>query len=120
MSWYAAHLIMVVRYKRGGQERFPVWENIVLIEASSVEEAFAKAEERAKQDEGDSRGTFTWAGEPAAWHFAGVRKLCTCVNPEERPGDGTEVSYLELELPSEAAVVELVEGKPVALLFEDR
>jgi hypothetical protein len=65
MTWYAAHIVMAVKFKRGEQNRFPVWENIVLISAESEEEAFAKAEERGRCEEGDDGGTFTWGDRPA-------------------------------------------------------
>jgi hypothetical protein len=66
MSWYTAHAIMFVRFKEGRQEHYPVWENVLLIRAASEEEAFTRACERAKQDEGDSNDTFTGkAGRPS-------------------------------------------------------
>jgi len=47
--------------------------------------------------------------------FAGVRKVVLCVDPDRRPGDGTEVSYTEMELRSEEAVRKLVAGEPLAV-----
>ena len=55
MSWFAAHIIMAVKLKGGDQSRFPVWENIVLIGASSVDEANTKAEQRGRQEQQASR-----------------------------------------------------------------
>ncbi len=72
-----------------------------------------------KQDEGDDDGTFRWAGKPAQWRFAGVRKLTLCEGPEKRPADGTEVSYTEMEVESEQALLKLLEGKPVAVRLRD-
>ena len=46
-TWYAAHLVLYVEKKTKSQRRFPVWENIVLIQANSEEEAIAKAEAQA-------------------------------------------------------------------------
>jgi len=43
-TWYSAHVIMFAEFKDGPQEHFPVWENVVLIEAESEESAFEKAE----------------------------------------------------------------------------
>ena len=60
MSWFAAHLIMSVKLKGKRQRRFPVWENIVVIEADSEEQAFRKAEHRGRLEEGDEDGSFTW------------------------------------------------------------
>jgi uncharacterized protein DUF4288 len=120
MSWFAAHLIMTVKLKGKRQRRFPVWENIVLIEADSKEQAFRKAEHRGRLDEGDDDGSFTWGGQPATWVFAGVRKLTQCEDFEARPSDGTEVTYLEFELDSQEAVNKLVEGRQVSLRSNER
>jgi hypothetical protein len=117
--WYAAHILMYVKRKNKPRGKIPVWENIVLIKADSEESAFAKAQERGKQDEGDDDGTFRWDGEPAAWAFAGVRKLTLCEDPERRPGDGSEVSYSEMEVGSEQALWSLLEGKPIAVKLND-
>jgi hypothetical protein len=118
--WYAAHLVLYVRLKEATQRRLPVWENIVLIKARSEEEAFAKAEKRGREAAGDEDGTFRWGGKPAVWVYAGLRKLTLCDDPTERPDDGTEISYTELEVESEQAVRKLVEGLPVTVRIADR
>ena len=117
--WYAAHILMYVKRKSKTQGRIPVWENIVLIKADSEEAAFAKAQERGKQDEGDDDGTFLWEGNPAEWVFAGVRKLTLCEDPEKRPADGIEISYIEMEVSSEQALANLLDGKPAAVKLTD-
>jgi hypothetical protein len=119
-NWFAAHLIMYVKLKRPPQSRFTVWENIVLISADSEEAAFAKAEQRGHEEEGDEDGSFRWGGKPATWVFAGVRKVTACQDPDARPKDGTEISYTELQVESEQAVKELVEGQPVAVHYSDQ
>jgi len=118
MTWYAAHIVLYVRLKRRRQARYPVWENIVLIRARTVDEAFAKAEERGRQD-AIPDDSFTWNGEPAEWIFAGVRKLTHCQNDQQRPGHGTEVSYLEFQLPSKEALMRFVAGDPATVRIED-
>lgn len=117
--WYAAHVLMYVKRKSKTPGKIPVWENIVLIKADSEEAAFEKAQERGKQDEGDDDGTFTWAGQPAEWVFAGVRKLTLCEDPEKRPADGCEITYTEMEVASEQALRALVEGKPATVQVTD-
>jgi hypothetical protein len=117
--WYAAHLILYVKLKDHAQRKYPVWENIVLIRARTEDEAFAKAEKRGQEDATED-DTFRWGGRPARWVFAGVRKLTLCEDPESRPGDGTEVSYTELEADSVQAVRKLVAGQPVAVTYQDR
>ena len=117
--WYAAHLIMYVRRKLKPLGKVPVWENIILVKAESEEAAFAKAEERGKQDAGDDDGEFLWGGEPAELVFPGVRKLTLCEDPQKRPGEGTEVSYLEMELPSEQSIWNWLDGKPTNMKSTD-
>jgi hypothetical protein len=119
-KWYAAHLILYVQFKNRRQDHFPVWENIVRIQAASVDEAFEKAERRGKEEEGDSHGTFCWGGRPARWVFAGVRQLVLCVNSEGRPGDGTEISYTELLVDSERGLRKLAAGRPVSVRYADQ
>lgn len=45
--------------------------------------------------------------------------MTTCDDPEKRPGDGTEISYLELEMGSEKAVRALLAGDTAAVSFCD-
>jgi hypothetical protein len=117
MNWYAAHIIMYVKFKDDNQDKYPIWENIVLIMAESDEQAMQKVTERAKRDEGDCEGSFTWEGRPATWCFAGVRKLISCEDPTERPDDGTEISYSEMEVTSPEAFAELVKGEEVGIRY---
>jgi hypothetical protein len=120
MSWFAAHLVLYVRFKERRQDKFPVWENVVLIKADSEDEAFTKAEQRGRDDEGDDEGSFRWGGRPAEWVFAGVRKLTACQDQDKRPGDGTEVTYTEMQLDSEQAVRKLAAGQPVSVHLRDK
>ena len=120
MIWYAAHLLFYVKLKHKRHQRYSVWENIVLISAKTEDEAFAKAEKRGWNDSCMAPDdSFTWCGEPAEWVFAGVRKLTLCQEEKHRPDDGTEVSYLELEVPSKAALDKLIAGEPVTVRIED-
>lgn len=117
MSWYAAHAVMYVKYKEAEQDSYPMWENVLLIEAESDDEAHAKALDRAKEDEGDSRGTFTWQGKPATWCFAGIRKLVSCEDPDEAPQNGTEITYLAMQVDSEANLAKFVQGEPIQVML---
>jgi hypothetical protein len=119
MSWFAAHLILYVERKDHDQDCFPLWENIVLIEADSEEEAFAKAEQRGREDE-DADDSLRLGGKPARLVFAGVRKLTECQDADKRPGDGTEVSYIEMEVGSKKAIEKLLGNKPVSIKFMEK
>ena len=119
MSWFAAHIVLYVERKQQPQDRFPVWENIVLIEAATEDEAFDKAEAIGRRSEGDDDGSFRWEGESARWVFAGVRKLTACETDERRPDDGTELTYLQMEVTSREALERLVESRPVLVEFAE-
>ncbi len=118
MTWYAAHIILYFKLRNRKQRRFRVWENIVLIRAHDSEEAFAKAEERGREEAVDDE-SLTWGGYPARVIFAGVRKLTLCEDRAARPSDGTEITYIEMDLQSEAAIRKLVEAEPVAVEIVD-
>jgi hypothetical protein len=120
MSWFAAHLVLYVKLKEHPQKRFPLWENIVLIKADSEDEALAKAEQHGREEEGDDDGSFRWGGRPATWVFAGVRKITSCQDPEKRPNDGTEISYIEMELASQELVEQFAQGQPVSVRFKEK
>ncbi len=104
---------MFIQLKESAQDLYPVWENIVLIEADTPEQAFEKAQSYGRSEEGDDSGSLTWKKQPATWIFAGVRKLIECESDAERPGDGTELTYIEMQLDSREAVRKLATGKPV-------
>ena len=108
---------MLVKFKDERQDKYPIWENVILLEAQSDEEARAKIVARAKLDEVDSQGTFTWEGRPAQWCFAGVRKLVACVDADERPHDGTEVTYLEMEVDSHDSFTKFTNGEAVMVQY---
>jgi hypothetical protein len=117
VAWFAASAIMYVRFKDGQQDRFPIWENTLLIEAESHSSARAKAQDRATHDEGDSGGTFRWAERPAEWVFAGIRKVTQVSHEGATLGDGDEVTYSEFEVESEAALRALATGEEVSVRY---
>ncbi len=133
MTWYAAHLIQYVRFLDGIQDRYPCYENVVLIEASSVAAAVASAEDIGRTAYGADSGTgFTWDERRAEWVFAGLRKLIECEDagvsdpdaPDRydaafRPGQGTEVTYSQIEVRTRQDLIDLVAGKSVFVLYDE-
>jgi Domain of unknown function (DUF4288) len=120
MPWYAAHAILYVRYNEGAQERYPVWENVYLIEAADDAQALHAAEQRAHEATGDSSGSFTYNQRPAAWYFAGIRKLITISHPtmHDQPVHGAEITYTAYEVATEAVLTALVQGNAVTIQLE--
>ena len=82
MRWYAARLVMYFQRKEGLQRRIPAWANIVLIRASSEEEAFAKA-----RGVGDCGSAATWAWDGHAFRLLRetVMEPCRRVVSEDWP-----------------------------------
>jgi hypothetical protein len=120
MTWYAAHIVMVVRFKSAAQRRFPVWENIVIVKAANAAEALDKAEAIGRADEGDDDESFRWEGKSATWEFAGVRKVVACAMERDRPGDADEVTYNELSFDSLAGVRRFAQGLPATARYDER
>jgi len=119
MSWYAAHTIMLVEFANGNQDKYPIWENIILIQAKSDEEALEKAEKKAKEDESEPDDNFNWEQRPASLVFVGIRKLISCNNPEEQPVHGTEISYSQMCVETEDDLSKLIKGEPVSIIYEE-
>lgn len=127
MIWYAAHIISYVKFIDASQDKYPVWENVVLIYAESVDDAYEMAENIGKSDYHGSH--LSWEGREGTWEFAGVRKLIECQdipskmverrNNEYRPGHGTEITFLQMELDNEEDLLKLVQGDPVTVLYEE-
>ncbi|HEY2589848.1 MAG TPA: hypothetical protein VGI81_29155 [Tepidisphaeraceae bacterium] len=116
MPWYAAHAIMYFRLKSGPQDRFSVWENVLLIEAAEGEDPWPKAIERAKRDEGDDEGSLTWGGRPAERRFAGIRKILSIDGPL---ASGDELTFSELLVTDEESLRRLAAGEPVNVEYVD-
>lgn len=117
--WYAAHIIMLVKFKDGKQDRYPIFENIVLIKAKSEPEALSRAESRGREDESNPDSVFSWDERPAVFEFVGIRKLIECSDFENRPDDGVEVSYSNFEIENEESLHKLVQGEPVSLEYRE-
>jgi hypothetical protein len=124
MSWYAASAIFVFEARTGEQSRFPVHENVYLIEASSDSEALQKARQWAKGQEYDDP-TLTLDDRPARLRYAGLRKLISISNPvpalqnDGPPGHGTEVTYSEFTVGKED-IAKLIAGEPVDVRYEEQ
>jgi len=117
MAWYVAHTILAVKFKEGLQRTITAWENVILVQAESDDEAVRKAEYRARDYEGDAEGTFSWEGRPARWEYAGIRKIIRCPDDELRDGSELTVSYFVV--PDEPALRVLVEGDAVDARYEE-
>ncbi|TYQ30552.1 DUF4288 domain-containing protein [Pseudanabaena sp. UWO310] len=117
MKWYAAHAIMYVKFRDANQDKYPIWENIILIQASSNDEAWEKAKIRAKEDEDDESSENTWENRPAIFLLAGIRKIVLCMDEENEPTDGTEISYSQMELDSWDSLLKFLKGEMISIKY---
>ncbi len=117
-EWYAVHLIMAVIFKDGKQEKYPILENIYLLQDQPDEDIYARAARIGEGASGDSNGTFRWEGRPAMWRYVGIRKVIRCnVTDRENPLDGSEVTYSALEVSSLDELSKLAAGEEVGVLL---
>jgi hypothetical protein len=118
--WYAAHVIMYFKAKKGRQGRYLVWENVFLVEAASTDEAFAKAERLGRADEGNSDGSLRLNDRPVTLTYGGVRKAVRVgYGTDDEPVDGVEATYSVLRVQDRRALNRLVAGKSVTVRYED-
>jgi hypothetical protein len=123
MAWFSATFISVARLRTGEQDSYPVWEDICLIEASTDDEAFRKAEELGKSRDSDDQ-TLTLNGQPARMTFLGVRKVARVINPLDVPEDavpqhGSEVAFSKYSVSASTDLEKLVRGESVPVIYEE-
>ena len=121
MTWYAASILISTRKINNPGLPISVMENIVLVEASSHEEAACRATEVGKEY-AIFDSTLTLDGEAALNQFVGIRKILTIRNlgsdmDQEPPSTGSEISYSEFEVETEEDLQKLADGKEVEVRY---
>jgi hypothetical protein len=119
MPWFAAHAIMYFRLKTGEQQRYRVWENVLLVQAADSRAAWDLGIELARQDEGDDGGSLQLDDQPCELVFGGLRKVVEVshARTEEDLGHGDEITYLEFEVADADALRRLVDGEDAAAVY---
>ena len=117
MRWYAAHILMRIRYRQGPAEPHYLMENVVLFEANEPSEARVLAERYGRSEASDDDPTHTCDGRPAYWAFAGVRVVVDCTDPDQRPSSGTEITYLMYRAATSEDVERLLAGESAHVEF---
>lgn len=111
--WFSAHVVMYFKFQDGPQELFPIYENVILVQAKDDAEALAKAENAGRQSEDP---TCKYDGRAATLTFAGVRKMISC-EFSQAPADGEEATYSQFTVKDAAALSLFVAGKPVPVEY---
>jgi hypothetical protein len=124
MTWYAAHLIEYFKYRDEPTERYHCYENIVLIEAHTSDEAFTKAKAYGQEHYGMPDPSRRLNDKPALGVFGSVRKVVECIDlvsadGKERPDTGTEITYSKVEVWGDAALQSLIRGESVTVEYVD-
>lgn len=118
--WFAAHVVMWLRFKDGPQPYFAAEENILLIEAASDEEAAGRAEAIAiERYVGYDSGSLMCDNRPAERVFGGIRRLIPCDITAEMPTDGTEITYQFLLVESRQEFEALLRGDDARVLLKE-
>lgn len=122
MTWYAASLIETVVVLDGEQSSFPVYENVILLEAKTPSQAHSQAK-KIGQQEALGEENLKLDGKLAKRVFVGVRKLMTISNPfpmeqdTEPPVSETEITYSEFELTTFKDVESLAAGAAIVVNY---
>jgi hypothetical protein len=124
MTWFAASVLFAFDNLKGPQRRWYVWEDVVLIEASSRKEVMAKARAYGKATT-RSDDALNMGGHLATMRFVGVRKVLTISNPthmdidqsDHPPVDGTEITFTEFLVESRGDLKKLIDGKEVSVIY---
>ncbi len=146
MTWYAAHVIVYDRFLDGPQDEYPVYENVLLIEAESPDAAWIEAErlgaEYSVDDSVDSAEAVAeilgvssglmYKDHPVAQTYAGVRKVLECAytasrliedpdadNATFQPSHNSEITYSALVTTSAEDLRRLATSQPVTLLYRE-
>ena len=126
MSWYAAHILVYLKYLEETQDLYDIQENIVLVEASDSQAAWTIADELGKKYESDMlTGP---EKKPARWTYGGIRVVIECQDvepetlnqpPDFKPKHATEVTYLPYTVKSVETLNKLIKGEAVDISLED-
>ena len=119
MAWFAAHAIVYFELTDGPQDGFQAYENVLLVQADTHDEACVKAREFARADEGDDRGSLRVGHRPARRVFGSIRKVVSVSHEraDGNLGDGDEITYSEFVLADRAALNKLIGAEDVELLY---
>jgi hypothetical protein len=121
MTWYAASIIIGLKPERDNAP-FMAYENVVLIQADSFDDAERVAIELGKAESGVDEGLEV-DGIPATRQFLGVRKVITVSNPdhvdpdEEKPGHSSEITYSLFKADSWEQLQSLAAGDAVTVEY---
>ena len=123
MTWFTASVLIAIKPEGYVSGSIQVYENMYLIEASTAHDAARKAEALGRQEASIADDDLTIDAKLATRVFVGIRKLISVSNPEpldldqDRPVDGTEVTYAVYQVADEAALARLAEGEQVEVLY---
>src|SRR5881628_111579 len=102
--WYAAHVVLMFEFQDGVQDSFRIWENVYLIDAQTVDDAFAAAKASAALAEEASEG-LTEEERPVRLVFKGVRKMMKCeVDESGQIYSGGEATFQQMTFNSAAEI----------------
>lgn len=71
-KWYATHVVEYFKFIKGKQDRYPIWETIILVKASSEKEAKKRGAWFGKDKFPEG---FKCSGRPIKSMLAGVRTV---------------------------------------------
>jgi hypothetical protein len=110
---------MYFRLKSGGQQRYRIWENVLLVDAADSKQAWERGKELASRDEANSDGSLRIDDQPCDLVFGGLRKVVEVSHAGEENvlQHGDEISYSEFEVADADALRRLIDGEDTAVVY---
>jgi len=120
MTWYTARLIFYTKFKDGIQDKYPIHEKIVLIEATTFDDAREKAFQIGNEKyAGFINKEYSYEGRPATVIFAGASKHYDLVEEEDWLRHTTEASFTFFDVMSKADLTKLTTGNEVTVALHE-
>ncbi len=117
--WYAAHILMLIKFQDGRQDIHPVWEQIHIIEADTSDNAYEEADRIGALHEESDSDAHTYGGRPVRWKYGGVRRLAECVEFfDTAPESGNEVAYLSYFLENESDLDKMLNNQSARITLD--
>ena len=118
VNWYLASILVRCEWEDGKIDNFNrrclAWENQILIKASCPEEAYIKAMEKGKSEEGGEIWRNGDENLKGKWHFEGLTSLLAIYDELE---DGAEIVWTEYRNRSVKTIQRRVKSKEELEVF---
>jgi len=119
--YFLGHILMMIKYKKGIQKEFSIFENSVIVKAESEKKALKLFKKKGESQEGDSDGTLIFEGRLSEEKFIGIRQIFEIDEEEfmENINYGIEIGYSKLKIEGKENLKKLLKNDDVILNYSN-